>query len=79
MDIFLDAKKTSRSELEESKVHSLPCHIQYDGKAKVDAYFIVQPHSVPGDSTPAYTATFRGYPLYAKDVTLPSTYTGTLF
>ena len=54
-------------------VHVLPCHIAYDGPAKVSQHF--QPRTDPVDETIS-TSSFRGRKLCGKVIYLPKNYSG---
>ncbi|OWF38373.1 ribonuclease H2 subunit C-like [Mizuhopecten yessoensis] len=58
--------------LEDVKLHAVPCHIHYDGKANISQYF----ESNSRKSVEAMTASFRGRPLKGEVINVPHGYTG---
>ncbi|XP_033735658.1 ribonuclease H2 subunit C-like [Pecten maximus] len=60
------------TDLEDAKLHAMPCHIQYDGKANIAQYF----ESNSRKTGEAMTASFRGRPLKGEVIQVPHGYTG---
>ena len=59
-----------------ASVHVLPCHIAYDGSAKVSQHF--RPRTDPIDESFS-TSSFRGRKLCGKTICLPKNYSGSTF
>ncbi|KAK9723388.1 hypothetical protein K7432_001995 [Basidiobolus ranarum] len=73
MDIHISADSLTTTETS-NNIHLLPCKIEYDGAAKVDAFFLTQP-----ESESVSTSSFRGRALKSKTVSLPEGYKGYVF
>ncbi|KAG5518737.1 hypothetical protein PMAC_002706 [Pneumocystis sp. 'macacae'] len=71
----LDKNSESCKELNNCKIHLLPCHIHWDGPANVSKYFNVR---LPSDES-SYYATFRGRGLKGRLIALPSDYEGIVY
>ncbi|XP_060078895.1 ribonuclease H2 subunit C-like [Ylistrum balloti] len=63
---------TVSTDLEDVKLHSVPCRIHYDGNANIAQYF----ESNSRKSDEGVTASFRGRPLKGEVIQVPHGYTG---
>ncbi|XP_069117791.1 ribonuclease H2 subunit C-like [Argopecten irradians] len=63
---------TVSNDLNDIKLHAVPCHIQYDGKANIAQYF--ESNVVKTDE--GMTTSFRGRPLKGAVIQVPHGYTG---
>ncbi|KAJ8706667.1 hypothetical protein PYW07_012745 [Mythimna separata] len=64
-------KKDENTEIFEQKAHYMACNIAADGPANINKYF--EPYVA--DDNGELSASFRGYPLTGKKMSLPEGYT----
>ncbi|KAJ8679245.1 hypothetical protein QAD02_015032 [Eretmocerus hayati] len=76
MSIQLHMKQEDLASAKEPELHSIPCHIDADGPANVEAYF--KPYIKKIDEE-YFKATFRGHPLDGKKISIPKGYKGVTF
>ncbi|XP_063995223.1 ribonuclease H2 subunit C [Diachasmimorpha longicaudata] len=73
MSIHLEIKKEHLETEMDTVLHSMPCKIYGDTPANVSTYFT--PYIRKSDDK-HYDASFRGYPLQGKVITVPEGYKG---
>uniref|UniRef100_A0A1B6CQE6 Uncharacterized protein n=1 Tax=Clastoptera arizonana TaxID=38151 RepID=A0A1B6CQE6_9HEMI len=74
MDKVIHIQKADSEVDEDINIHYMPCKIHSDGEAKVSQYF--SPNITKDDKNGLLKASFRGYPLIGKAITLPKGYKG---